>query len=128
MSGCWAPQLRDPALGRAGQQLRPPERAGTGCAAGSPPRTGTTPHHRAVLVRRGLVFLLTVLGHRGVDLYARGCGAIMLDFVLAPLCSASLLIVVDRIVRAFKPLPALFCSIYDRDCGGMNGTGRCPRS
>ena len=36
------PGLRDPAFGRARQQLRPPEAGGRSSAAASPPRTGTT--------------------------------------------------------------------------------------
>ena len=37
-----SPRLRDPAVGRARQQLRPPEAGGRSSAAASPPRTGTT--------------------------------------------------------------------------------------
>jgi non-ribosomal peptide synthetase-like protein len=37
----------------------------------------------------------------------------MLDFVLAAALGIAYWILVDRIVRGFKPLPVLFCSIYE---------------
>ena len=61
------------------------------------------------------VFVLTVLlGHRRGLLRRTGCGG---DRV-GTSCSSLLLgvaywILVDRIVTGFKPLPALFCSIYE---------------
>jgi non-ribosomal peptide synthetase-like protein len=42
-----------------------------------------------------------------------GATAIVLDFVLALVLGLAYWILVDRIVRGFKPLPVLFCSIYE---------------
>jgi non-ribosomal peptide synthetase-like protein len=60
------------------------------------------------------VFLLTVLLGMAGDLYASlGAAAIMLDFVLSAVVGIAYWILVDRIVRGFKPLPVLFCSLYE---------------
>ncbi|HEY6685668.1 MAG TPA: Pls/PosA family non-ribosomal peptide synthetase [Propionibacteriaceae bacterium] len=59
-------------------------------------------------------FLLTVLLGMAGDFYASlGATAIVLDFVLALVLGLAYWILVDRIVRGFKPLPVLFCSIYE---------------
>jgi non-ribosomal peptide synthetase-like protein len=59
-------------------------------------------------------FLLTVLLGMAGDFFASlGATAIVLDFVLALVLGLAYWILVDRIVRGFKPLPVLFCSIYE---------------
>ena len=60
------------------------------------------------------VFLLTVLTGIAADLYASlGAAAIASELLLVPLLGVAYWILVDRIVRGFKPLPVLFCSIYE---------------
>ena len=60
------------------------------------------------------VFLLTVLMGIAGDLYASlGAAVIALDLVLSSVFGVAYWILVDRIVRGFKPLPVLFCSIYE---------------
>jgi non-ribosomal peptide synthetase-like protein len=59
-------------------------------------------------------FLLTVLLGMAGDFYASlGATAIVLDLVLALVLGLAYWILVDWIVRGFKPLPVLFCSIYE---------------
>ena len=54
-----SPQLRDPAVGRARQPVRPPADRRTSCAAASPPRTGTTSRTMALfLLARWLHFFV----------------------------------------------------------------------
>ena len=60
------------------------------------------------------VFLLTVLTGIAGDLYALlGAAAIVLELVLAAVLGIAYWILVERIVTGFKPLPVLFCSIYE---------------
>jgi non-ribosomal peptide synthetase-like protein len=60
------------------------------------------------------IFLVTVLTGIAGDFYASlGAAAIALDLVLIPVISIVYWILVDQIVRGFKPLPVLFCSLYD---------------
>jgi non-ribosomal peptide synthetase-like protein len=60
------------------------------------------------------VFLLTVLLGMAGDFYASlGAAAIVLNFLLATLLGIAYWVLVDRIVRGFKPLPVLFCSLYE---------------
>jgi non-ribosomal peptide synthetase-like protein len=60
------------------------------------------------------MFMLTVLLGMAGDFYAAlGAAAIVLNFLLATVLSIAYWILVDRIVRGFKPLPVLFCSIYE---------------
>jgi non-ribosomal peptide synthetase-like protein len=60
------------------------------------------------------VLLVTVLTGIAGDLYASlGAAAIALDLVLFPVVGIVYWILVDQIVRGFKPLPVLFCSLYD---------------
>ena len=60
------------------------------------------------------VFLLTVLTGIAADFYASlGAAAIASELLLVPLLGVAYWILVDRIVRGFKPLPVLFCSIYE---------------
>jgi serine acetyltransferase len=60
------------------------------------------------------VFLLTVLMGIAGDLYASlGAAVIALDLVLSSVFGVAYWILVDRIVRGFKPLPVLFCSIHE---------------
>jgi non-ribosomal peptide synthetase-like protein len=60
------------------------------------------------------VFLLTVLLGLAGDFYASlGAAAIVLQFMLSTVLGIAYWILVDRIVRGFKPLPVLFCSIYE---------------
>jgi non-ribosomal peptide synthetase-like protein len=60
------------------------------------------------------VFLITVLLGMAGDFYATlGATAIVLEFLLALALGIAYWILVDRIVRGFKPLPVLFCSIYE---------------
>ncbi len=60
------------------------------------------------------VFLLTVLLGLAGDFYASwGAAVIVLDLVLATVLGIAYWILVDKIVRGFKPLPVLFCSIYE---------------
>jgi non-ribosomal peptide synthetase-like protein len=60
------------------------------------------------------VFMLTVLTGLAGDLYASlGAATIVLELVLSALLSIAYWILVERIVTGFKPLPVLFCSIYE---------------
>ena len=60
------------------------------------------------------VFLLTVLMGVAGDFYALlGAAAIVLELVLAAVLGIAYWILVERIVTGFKPLPVLFCSIYE---------------
>jgi non-ribosomal peptide synthetase-like protein len=60
------------------------------------------------------VFLITVLLGMAGDFYAAlGATAIVLEFMLALALGLAYWILVDHIVRGFKPLPALFCSLYE---------------
>ncbi len=59
-------------------------------------------------------FLLSVLTGIAADFYASlGAAAIASELLLVPLLGVAYWILVDRIVRGFKPLPVLFCSIYE---------------
>ncbi|MFL6045439.1 MAG: Pls/PosA family non-ribosomal peptide synthetase [Propionibacteriaceae bacterium] len=61
-----------------------------------------------------LIFLLTVLWGIVADFYASlGAAAIALEFVLSTVLGVAYWVVVDQIVRGFKPLPVLYCSIYE---------------
>jgi len=61
-----------------------------------------------------LIFLLTVLWGIVADFYASlGAAAIALEFVLSAVLGVAYWVVVDQIVRGFKPLPVLYCSIYE---------------
>ena len=67
-----------------------------------------------LFVRWFFVFMLTVLLGLVGDFYASlGAAAIVLNFVFAIVLGIAYEILVDRIVRGFKPLPVLFCSIYE---------------
>ena len=111
-------ELRDPAVGRARQQLRPPEDTGTSCAAASPPRTGTTSSHRGVflLVRWFFVFVLTVLTGTPRTSTPPGCVGDRGGHVLLPRSSASSTgswsTASSRGSGRCRPQ---FCSIYDLD-------------
>jgi non-ribosomal peptide synthetase-like protein len=60
------------------------------------------------------VFLLTVLTGIAADFFASlGAAAIALELVLFPVLGIAYWVLVDNIVRGFKPLPVLFCSIYE---------------
>jgi non-ribosomal peptide synthetase-like protein len=60
------------------------------------------------------VFLLTVLWGIVADFYASlGAAAIALELVLATVLGVAYWVLVDQIVRGFKPLPVLYCSIYE---------------
>jgi non-ribosomal peptide synthetase-like protein len=60
------------------------------------------------------VFLLTVLTGIAADLFASlGAAAIALELVLFPVLGIAYWVLVDNIVRGFKPLPVLFCSLYE---------------
>jgi len=60
------------------------------------------------------VFLITVVLGIAGDFYASlGATAIVLQFLLSLALGLAYWILVDRIVRGFKPLPVLFCSIYE---------------
>jgi non-ribosomal peptide synthetase-like protein len=60
------------------------------------------------------MFLLTVLLGMVGDFYASlGAAAIVLNFLLATVFGIAYWILIDRIVRGFKPLPVLFCSLYE---------------
>jgi len=60
------------------------------------------------------VFLITVLLGMAGDFYAAlGTTAIVLEFMLALALGLAYWILVDHIARGFKPLPALFCSLYE---------------
>jgi non-ribosomal peptide synthetase-like protein len=59
-------------------------------------------------------FLVSVLTGIAADFYASlGAAAIASELLLVPLLGVAYWILVDRIVRGFKPLPVLFCSIYE---------------
>jgi len=59
-------------------------------------------------------FLLSILTGIAADFYASlGAVAIASELLLVPLVGVAYWILVDRIVRGFKPLPVLFCSIYE---------------
>jgi non-ribosomal peptide synthetase-like protein len=48
------------------------------------------------------------------DFYASlGAAAILLQFLLSAVLGIAYWVLVDRMVRGFKPLPVLFCSIYE---------------
>jgi non-ribosomal peptide synthetase-like protein len=67
-----------------------------------------------LFVRWFFVFMLTVLLGLVGDFYASlGAAAIVLNFLIATVLGIAYEILVDRIVRGFKPLPVLFCSIYE---------------
>jgi non-ribosomal peptide synthetase-like protein len=60
------------------------------------------------------MFMLTVLLGMAGDFYAAlGAAAIVLNFLLATMLGIAYWILVDRIVRGFKPPPVLFCSLYE---------------
>jgi non-ribosomal peptide synthetase-like protein len=60
------------------------------------------------------VFLVTVLMGIAGDLYASwGAVAIALDLVLTTVFGVAYWVLVDQIVRGFKPLPVVFCSILE---------------
>jgi non-ribosomal peptide synthetase-like protein len=60
------------------------------------------------------VFLLTVLLGLAGDLYASlGAAAIVLNFLLGTVLGVAYWILVDHLVRGFRPLPVLFCSILE---------------
>jgi non-ribosomal peptide synthetase-like protein len=60
------------------------------------------------------VLLLSILTGIAADFYASlGAAAIASELLLVPLLGVAYWILVDRIVRGFKPLPVLFCSIYE---------------
>jgi non-ribosomal peptide synthetase-like protein len=60
-------------------------------------------------------FIVTVLIGIAGDYYATlGAAVIVLDFVLSAVLGITYWILVERIVTRFKPLPVLFCSIYER--------------
>jgi non-ribosomal peptide synthetase-like protein len=60
------------------------------------------------------VFLMTVLLAMAGDFYAvLGAIAIVLEFILALALGLAYWILVDHIARGFKPLPVLFCSLYE---------------
>jgi non-ribosomal peptide synthetase-like protein len=60
------------------------------------------------------VFLLTVLTGIAGDFYAvLGAAVIVLELVLSAVLGIAYWILVERIVTGFKPLPVLFCSIYE---------------
>jgi non-ribosomal peptide synthetase-like protein len=60
------------------------------------------------------VFLLTVLTGIAGDLYASlGAAVIALDLVLSTVLGVAYWVLVERIVTGFKPLPVLFCSLYE---------------
>jgi len=60
------------------------------------------------------VFLITVLLGMAGDFYAAlGAIAIVLEFMVALALGLAYWILVDHIARGFKPLPALFCSLYE---------------
>jgi non-ribosomal peptide synthetase-like protein len=60
------------------------------------------------------VFLVTVLMGITADFYTSiGATAIALELVLSTVLSFVYWILVERIVTGFKPLPVLFCSIYE---------------
>jgi non-ribosomal peptide synthetase-like protein len=60
------------------------------------------------------VFLLTVLTGMAGDFYASlGAAAIALELLLSTVLGVAYWILVERIVTGFKPLPVLFCSIYE---------------
>ena len=60
------------------------------------------------------MFLLTVLMGIAGDFYASlGATVILLDLVLAAVLGIAYWILVERIVTGFKPLPVLFCSLYE---------------
>jgi non-ribosomal peptide synthetase-like protein len=67
------------------------------------------------LFARWMFFLLlSILTGIAADFYAAlGAAAIASELLLVPLFGAAYWILVDRIVRGFKPLPVLFCSIYE---------------
>jgi non-ribosomal peptide synthetase-like protein len=59
-------------------------------------------------------FLLTILTGIAADFYASwGAAAIASELLLVPVFGVAYWILVDRLVRGFKPLPVLFCSIYE---------------
>ena len=59
------------------------------------------------------VFLLTVLMGIAGDLYASmGAAAIASELVLSTVFGVAYWVLVERIVTGFKPLPVLFCSLY----------------
>jgi non-ribosomal peptide synthetase-like protein len=60
------------------------------------------------------VFLLTVITGIAGDFYATlGAATIVLQLVLSVVLGIAYWILVERIVTRFKPLPVLFCSIYE---------------
>jgi non-ribosomal peptide synthetase-like protein len=60
------------------------------------------------------VFLLTVITGMAGDFYASlGAAAIALELLLSTVLGVAYWILVERIVTGFKPLPVLFCSIYE---------------
>jgi non-ribosomal peptide synthetase-like protein len=68
----------------------------------------------ALLARWMFIFLLTVLIGIAGDLYASwGAAAIAIDLVLSTLFGVAYWVLIDQIVRGFKPLPVVFCSILE---------------
>ena len=67
------------------------------------------------LFARWMFFLLlSILTGIAADFYAAlGAAAIASELLLIPLFGVAYWILVDRIVRGFRPLPVLFCSIYE---------------
>jgi non-ribosomal peptide synthetase-like protein len=61
-----------------------------------------------------LVFLLSVLIGIAADFYSSlGAAAIALELVLSTVFGVAYWVLVERIVTGFKPLPVVFCSIYE---------------
>src|SRR5829696_5473400 len=59
------------------------------------------------------VFLLTVLLGIAADFYASlGAAAVAFELVLSTIFGVAFWVLVERIVTGFKPLPVLFCSLY----------------
>ena len=87
-----SPAFRDPAVGRARQQLRPPEDRVTSSVAALPPRTGTTSSLSCGACSRGGSSSSCSPCSLGIaaDFYASlGAAAIVSELLLVPLCSAS---------------------------------------
>jgi len=60
------------------------------------------------------VFLLTVLLGIAADFYSSiGAAALALELILSTVLGVAYWVLVERIVTGFKPLPVLFCSIYE---------------
>jgi non-ribosomal peptide synthetase-like protein len=67
-----------------------------------------------LLTRWMYVFLVLVLGGIAMEFYASsGAAAIALELVSAVLFGVLYWVLVERIVTGFKPLPVLYCSLYE---------------